>query len=337
MGSYASRALTDVESRYSPTESEMLAIVWSAENFHLYMYGASGVVIYTNYKPLLGIVKSQRPASARIERWRLRLMPYQFKLICRPGKDDKTTKLGTLVRQNQVFQSKTVNYVCNSAVPKAMTLDQVRQHISTDTVVQAVTRAVKTGRWNDARVTSNFRNVQNELTTCNVIVLRGTRIVLPAAPQAVELAHVGHRGIVKTKKLLREKVWFPGIDCMTEKQVKSCLACQTSTSGSIIPEPTIATPLPSAPCLGCLLRPSSYWRLPSRCHGRPQANGGVERFVAPLMKAIRATHILQRSWKQELYNFLRQYRATPYSTTGISPVEALNGRKLRVTLTELSQ
>ena len=122
-----------------------------------------------------------------------------------------------------MIQSKTVNYVCNSAVPKAMTLDQVRQHISTDTVVQAVTRAVKIARWNDARVTSNFRNVQNELTTCNGIVLRGTRIVLPAALQAtaVELVHVGHQGIVKTKKLLHEKVWFPGIDCMTKKQVNS--------------------------------------------------------------------------------------------------------------------
>ena len=124
-----------------------------------------------------------------------------------------------------------------------MTLDQIRQHTSTDTVLQAVTRAVKTGRWNDARVTSNFRNVQNELTTCNGTVLRGTRVVLPTAllARAVELAHVGHQGIVKTKKLLRKKVWFLGIDS------KSCLACQAATSGQINPEPTIATPLPSAP------------------------------------------------------------------------------------------
>ena len=26
------------------------------------------------------------------------------------------------------------------------------------------------------------------------------------------LAHVGHQGILKMKKLLREKVWFPGIE-----------------------------------------------------------------------------------------------------------------------------
>ena len=41
-------------------------------------------------------------------------------------------------------------------------------------------------------------------------MLRGTRVILPAVLQAkaVELAHVGHHGIVKTKKLLHEKVWL---------------------------------------------------------------------------------------------------------------------------------
>lgn len=45
----------------------------------------------------------------------------------------------------------------------------------------------------------------------------------------MHLAHRGHQGIVKTKQLLREKVWFPAIDSLVDQTVKSCLACQANT------------------------------------------------------------------------------------------------------------
>ena len=52
--SYASRALSDVKSRYSQTEREMLAIVWALEHFHLCLYGSEFTIV-TDHKPLLGI------------------------------------------------------------------------------------------------------------------------------------------------------------------------------------------------------------------------------------------------------------------------------------------
>ena len=66
----------------------------------------------------------------------------------------------------------------------------------------------------------------------------------------------------------------------------------------------------------------------------PKANGEVERFMKTLGKSIRAAKIEARNWKQTLNKFLLQYRATPNSTTGISPCEALNQRKLKTTLPE---
>lgn len=37
----------------------------------------------------------------------------------------------------------------------------------------------------------------------------------------LDLAHEGHQGIVKTKQLIRDKVWFPRIDKMAEEKVKN--------------------------------------------------------------------------------------------------------------------
>ena len=83
--------------------------------------------------------------------------------------------------------------------------------------MQTLTKVVETNEWTDPR-TQEFKKVKDDLSICNGIVLRGSNIVLPSSVRnaAIELAHVGHQGIVKTKSLIREKIWFPGIDRLVE-------------------------------------------------------------------------------------------------------------------------
>ena len=64
----------------------------------------------------------------------------------------------------------------------------------------------------------------------------------------------------------------------------------------------------------------------------PRANGEAERLMRTLEKAIGTAVIQGKNWKQELFTFLQQYRATSHSSTGKSPSELLNGRKLKSTL-----
>lgn len=42
------------------------------------------------------------------------------------------------------------------------------------------------------------------------------------------LAHSGHQGVVKTKSLLRETMWFPGMDKMVQERISQCIPCQTA-------------------------------------------------------------------------------------------------------------
>ncbi|TKS65153.1 Retrovirus-related Pol polyprotein from transposon 17.6 [Collichthys lucidus] len=88
MVAYASRSLSDVERRYSQTEKEALAIVWSCEHFHLYIYGHPFILV-TDHKALEIIWNNPRSKPlARIERWGLRLQPYNFKVEYRKGADN---------------------------------------------------------------------------------------------------------------------------------------------------------------------------------------------------------------------------------------------------------
>lgn len=64
----------------------MLAVVWGVEHFHVYLFG-SAFKIKTDHKPLLRICNNHKPTSALIERWRLCLVSYNYKLVYRLGKD----------------------------------------------------------------------------------------------------------------------------------------------------------------------------------------------------------------------------------------------------------
>ena len=77
---YGSRSLTDVEKKYSTTEKKALYVVWACEKFHLYLYGINFELV-TDHKPLEGLYNAKSKPNARIQRWVLRLMPYNY-TIC---------------------------------------------------------------------------------------------------------------------------------------------------------------------------------------------------------------------------------------------------------------
>jgi len=197
--------------------------------------------------------------------------------------------------------------------------------------------------------------------------------------------------MTKTKALLREKIWFPGIDNMVETQVRSCLPCAAATPMETR-EPLRMSELPEGPwtCVSVdfaevhgsylLVLYDEYSRFPvvdiisslssntvipkidkifsefgipsvlrsdngppfnskdfvlfstdlgfrhrkiTPCW--PRANGEVERFMRTVKKVVRTASVEDKNWKQELYRFLRNYRATPHSTTGAAPATLLFG------------
>lgn len=65
---------------------------------------------------------------------------------------------------------------------------------------------------------------------------------------------------------------------------------------------------------------SPYW---------PQANGEVERQNRSLLKRMKIANALYGNWRAEMDQYLEMYNNTPHSTTGRSPNELLQNRRLR--------
>ncbi len=189
----------------------------------------------------------------------VRLQQYQFKLKHHTG---KTNPANVLSRQRIKAKSKEIagevyiNFVATNAVPKSMEKSEIEEASQKDKVIQEVIAAVQSGQWKTSKLLQNSEvrdlralfQLPNELSVNdNRILLRGRQIVIPQSlrQRTVSIAHESHQGIVKTKMLLRTKVWWPGMDRQVESLVAKCTFCQ-ATNNRRPPEPLRMTKMPAA-------------------------------------------------------------------------------------------
>nr|XP_039266337.1 uncharacterized protein K02A2.6-like [Styela clava] len=344
----------------------------------------------------------------------LRLQQYDFVVIYRPGANNPADYLSrhpSKAENNRDLKiaEEFLNYVCESACPKAITLKEIEEETFNDPMMQNVKKCIVSGKWQDYRNCEemrNFESLSSELSiTEQGIILRGHRIVVPVKmrKQMVSIAHEGHQGVAKTKALIRAKLWFPNIDSMVENYIKNCPACAAVTKDerfqplrmSELPRAVwkslsadFCGPYPSGDYLlvvidnysrfpvvelvkstsarsvipifdkifathgfcevlktdnGTPFQSHEFKRFMDYCgihHQKitplwPRGNAQAENFMKPLNKAIKTATVEGKSWKQELYKFLRNYRATPHVTTHKAPAELLYGRNIKVLFPEV--
>ena len=86
-----------------------------------------------------------------------------------------------------------------------------------------------------------FLNVLNDVsvTSDGKYILKGNKLIMPTSLHnlVITLGHEGHQGLIKTKRLIRSKVWFHGIDKMVEETISKCNECYLNS------KPTPSEPL----------------------------------------------------------------------------------------------
>jgi hypothetical protein len=82
---YASRTLTPAEKNYGVSELECLAVVWSIKYFRHYLCGSQFTII-TDHAALKWLLNSSsETANRRLERWKITLSEYDYKVEYRKG------------------------------------------------------------------------------------------------------------------------------------------------------------------------------------------------------------------------------------------------------------
>nr|DAA65000.1 TPA_exp: gag-pol protein [Drosophila ananassae] len=313
--SFASKALSEVETRYSQTEKESLALVWAVEKFYYYLAGLHFELV-TDHKPLEAIFKPTSKPPARIERWLLRLQSYKFTVIYKAGKENISDALSRLCQLSTAkeMDPKTeysILRLVQSSVPKCLTISNMVEFSLRDEEIIDAISCLQNNSWKP-EASTNFYPFRNELSSIGSLLLRGNRIVVPTPlrEQTLELAHEGHPGETAMKRRLRSKVWWPQMDRAVEKFVKACRDC------------CLVSQAPRPPPMDRHLFPTGPWIWVASDLLGPLPNGEyILVFIDYFSNG--------KNYKEEIQSFVLMYNVTPHGTTGVAPTKLMFNRVIR--------
>ena len=213
--SYASRALSNVEQRYPQVHRESLALVWGILHFAVYLRGSKPFTVSCDNRSVVHIFNSASSSPPpRIERMLMKVQQFCFKVVHKSGKDNPADYLSrhpelgvksVIVDEEEHY----VNFLARASVPKSMSLEEVAQASRNDPVLRRVMFIIQNrGHWTlkekrDEKLLP-FYLVRNELSVSvdPAVLLKNRKLVIPESLQArvLELAHIGHQGIGRTKE-----------------------------------------------------------------------------------------------------------------------------------------
>jgi hypothetical protein len=257
---YASRALTDAESRYSVCEKELLAICYAVERFEYYIYGRH-TIVHSDHRPLQAIF--QKPISAstpRLQRMLIRIARFDLEVRYKAGKTQYVSDAlsraylpyNPTVRDVEMAEDidVTIHSLIYELPASNSRLDEIRRQI----VVCPELSQLRSCLVNSfpAKAPSAemavYRKVATDIIDADGLLLKNGRIIVPVSmrPAMLALIHEGHLGAEKSKARARHTLWWPGMAKMIDATVGACATCCAHRRQQP-PEPLMPHPVPSYP------------------------------------------------------------------------------------------
>ncbi|XP_063951965.1 uncharacterized protein K02A2.6-like [Lytechinus pictus] len=234
---YASRMLSDAESRYSVIEKEMLGLVFALEKWNQYTYGRE-ITVFTDHKPLKSICKKHLDrAPKRLQGLLLRDLAYDIQVRYLKGKDNVLAD--ALSRASLPYESgqhglEVVNAVNHLALPDDRIAEIKRQTANDPTLCQLKDTLLE--GWPDHKsqlpqsLTPYF-GFRDELSVSDDLIFKGERLVVPkqVRHKMKEELHRGHNGVESTLRRARDHLYWPGMSKEIKEFIQTCATCQENS------------------------------------------------------------------------------------------------------------
>lgn len=224
-----SKSLSRIEKDYPQVHREALAIVWAVKRLYYYLMGKQFTLLTDNQalKFIFGQHKDMgKRVCNRAAMYALELQMFTYKVEHIEGKLNIADILSRMVPK----ESEAINSVDETTWPNeeffAITFRRVKEEIQKDIILKKVIEALENNNWTDEDLNS-YRIFKQEIYLWDNLLWKSDRIILPSALQsnALTVAHLGHPGVISMQRILRNRVWWPGMDRDIKNVVKTCQGC----------------------------------------------------------------------------------------------------------------
>ena len=130
--------------------------------------------------------------------------------------------------------------------------DQLRESTSTDTTLRGLQQIVYQG-WPDKisdlpQELRPYWSYRDEIGMSNGVLFKGRQVIIPEAlrQDILNQLHESHLGIEKTRRLMRDSVYWPNVNKDIEQMVKTCSTCQEHQPEQN-KQPLLAHDIPASP------------------------------------------------------------------------------------------
>lgn len=236
---YASRTLSKSEQKWAQIEKELLAIVFSCQRFHYFLYGRE-FTVESDHKPLETLVKRDiDDVTMRLQRMLMALLKYpKMTVVYKPGKEMLVADCLSRAQLSECHEDTDLTGIIHSVTKSACLSEQnynlYRSIIERDEFFLRICRYVENG-WPNYQLLDDlsrvFYKVKDELHFENGLLFRDHRLVIPKELQGKlsKWLHAPHLGIEKTLARARMHYYWPNMNGQIKELVASCAICEKFT------------------------------------------------------------------------------------------------------------